>query len=126
MPTIAIVSPGFMGAALGWALRLGGARVVATAAGRSARTRRLAAEAGIELVPALADAVLDYAAVLARAGSAASNSTIVAAINHERTANGIPAVTENPVWSRRCRAGAGACTCSRRPRSRARSRRTSG
>jgi 3-hydroxyisobutyrate dehydrogenase-like beta-hydroxyacid dehydrogenase len=57
MPTIAIVSPGFMGAALGWALRRGGARVVATAAGRSPRTRRLAGEAGIELLPALADVV---------------------------------------------------------------------
>jgi 3-hydroxyisobutyrate dehydrogenase-like beta-hydroxyacid dehydrogenase len=57
MPTIAIVSPGFMGAALGWALRRGGARVVATAAGRSPRTRRLAGEAGIELLPTLADAV---------------------------------------------------------------------
>jgi 3-hydroxyisobutyrate dehydrogenase-like beta-hydroxyacid dehydrogenase len=57
MPTIAIVSPGFMGAGLGWALRRGGARVVATATGRSLRTRRLADEAGIELLPALADAV---------------------------------------------------------------------
>jgi 3-hydroxyisobutyrate dehydrogenase-like beta-hydroxyacid dehydrogenase len=57
MPTIAIVSPGFMGAGLGWALRSGGARVVATAAGRSVRTRRLAVEAGLELLPALADAV---------------------------------------------------------------------
>jgi 3-hydroxyisobutyrate dehydrogenase-like beta-hydroxyacid dehydrogenase len=57
MPTIAIVSPGFMGAGLGWALRRGGARVVATAEGRSGRTHRLAGEAGIELLPGLADAV---------------------------------------------------------------------
>jgi 3-hydroxyisobutyrate dehydrogenase-like beta-hydroxyacid dehydrogenase len=46
-----------MGAALGWALRSGGARVVATEQGRSGRTRRLAGEAGIELLPSLSDAV---------------------------------------------------------------------
>jgi 3-hydroxyisobutyrate dehydrogenase-like beta-hydroxyacid dehydrogenase len=57
MVTVAIVSPGFMGAGLGWALRAGGARVVATVEGRSARTRRLAAEAGLDLLPGLADVV---------------------------------------------------------------------
>jgi 3-hydroxyisobutyrate dehydrogenase-like beta-hydroxyacid dehydrogenase len=55
MTTVGIVSPGYMGAALGWALREGGARVVATLRGRSARTGRLAREAGLELVPGLAD-----------------------------------------------------------------------
>jgi 3-hydroxyisobutyrate dehydrogenase-like beta-hydroxyacid dehydrogenase len=57
MVTVAIVSPGYMGAGLGWALREGGARVVATAQGRSARTRRLAEEAGLELLPSLFDVV---------------------------------------------------------------------
>jgi 3-hydroxyisobutyrate dehydrogenase-like beta-hydroxyacid dehydrogenase len=57
MPTVAIVSPGFMGAGLGWALRLGGARVVATVHGRSARTRRHAEDAGLELLATLFDVV---------------------------------------------------------------------
>jgi 3-hydroxyisobutyrate dehydrogenase-like beta-hydroxyacid dehydrogenase len=57
MSTVAIVSPGYMGAGLGWALREGGARVVATVEGRSARTRRLAEEAGLELLPSLFDVV---------------------------------------------------------------------
>jgi 3-hydroxyisobutyrate dehydrogenase-like beta-hydroxyacid dehydrogenase len=57
MSTVAIVSPGYMGAGLGWALREGGARVVATVRGRSERTRRLAAEAGLELLPTLFDVV---------------------------------------------------------------------
>jgi 3-hydroxyisobutyrate dehydrogenase-like beta-hydroxyacid dehydrogenase len=46
-----------MGAGLGWALRAGGARVVATVEGRSERTRRLAGQAGLELLPGLADVV---------------------------------------------------------------------
>jgi 3-hydroxyisobutyrate dehydrogenase-like beta-hydroxyacid dehydrogenase len=57
MSTVAIVSPGFMGAGLGWALRKGGARVVATVHGRSGRTRRQAEDAGLELLPALFDVV---------------------------------------------------------------------
>jgi 3-hydroxyisobutyrate dehydrogenase-like beta-hydroxyacid dehydrogenase len=52
---VGIVSPGFMGAGLGWALREGGCRVVATLDGRSERTARLAAEAGLELLPELGD-----------------------------------------------------------------------
>ena len=57
MTTVGIVSPGYMGAGLGWALRTGGARVVATLDGRSARTGRLAAEAGVDLLPTLVDVV---------------------------------------------------------------------
>jgi len=61
--TVGIVSPGAMGSAVGGALIRGGARVVATTAGRSERTRRLAEEAGLEL---LADvgAVVEAAAVV--------------------------------------------------------------
>lgn len=44
-----------MGAGLGGALRAGGARVVATTAGRSERTRRLAA--GLELLPGLDEVI---------------------------------------------------------------------
>lgn len=55
MTTLGIVSPGAMGSALGRAWAAGGARVVATTAGRSERTRRLAH--GLELVPTLDDVV---------------------------------------------------------------------
>ena len=55
MVTVAIVSPGHMGAGLGRALQAGGARVVATTAGRSARTRRLAE--GLELLESLDEVV---------------------------------------------------------------------
>jgi 3-hydroxyisobutyrate dehydrogenase-like beta-hydroxyacid dehydrogenase len=55
MVTIGIVSPGAMGSALGRAWAGGGARVVATVAGRSERTRGLAH--GLELLPALSDVV---------------------------------------------------------------------
>ena len=54
-PTIGIVSPGAMGSAVGRAYLAGGARVVATLAGRSARTRELAH--GLELLPDLDEVV---------------------------------------------------------------------
>jgi len=55
--TVGIVSPGAMGSAVGAAYRAGGGRVVTTVAGRSERTRGLAEQAGLELVPDL-DAVV--------------------------------------------------------------------
>ena len=55
--TIGIVSPGAMGSAVGAAYAAGGARVLATVAGRSARTRELAAAAGLGLRPRLDDVV---------------------------------------------------------------------
>ncbi|WP_305788693.1 NAD(P)-dependent oxidoreductase [Symbioplanes lichenis] len=55
MTVVGMVSPGYMGAGLGSALRAGGARVVTTLTGRSDRSRRLAAEAGLEVLPALED-----------------------------------------------------------------------
>jgi 3-hydroxyisobutyrate dehydrogenase-like beta-hydroxyacid dehydrogenase len=64
MKTVGIVSPGFMGAGLGGALRAGGARVVATVDGRSPRTRRLAEGAGLELLPTLGDVVENADVVL--------------------------------------------------------------
>src|SRR5689334_19486467 len=68
--TVAIVSPGHMGSGLGWALRQGGARVVSTVEGRSARTVRLAAD--LELLPSLADvvAVADVVLVVTPPGAA--------------------------------------------------------
>jgi 3-hydroxyisobutyrate dehydrogenase-like beta-hydroxyacid dehydrogenase len=57
MPTVGIVSPGAMGSSVGGSLLRGGARVVATVAGRSTRTERLAGDAGLELLPSLADVV---------------------------------------------------------------------
>ena len=55
--TIAVVSTGAMGSALARVWRQGGLRVVATDAGRSERTRRLAESADVELLPDL-DAVV--------------------------------------------------------------------
>ena len=55
MTTIGVVSPGAMGSALGRAWAAGGARVVVTIAGRSARTRTLAE--GLEALPSLVDVV---------------------------------------------------------------------
>jgi len=53
--TVGLVGAGHMGAALGWALREGGMRVVTTLEGRSNRTARLAVAAGLELLPTLAN-----------------------------------------------------------------------
>ncbi len=55
--TVGIVSPGAMGSAFARVLSAGGARVVATVAGRSERTRKLAASAEIELLADLAAVV---------------------------------------------------------------------
>jgi 3-hydroxyisobutyrate dehydrogenase-like beta-hydroxyacid dehydrogenase len=68
-----------MGAGLGGALRAGGARVVATVEGRSARTRRLADEAGLELLPSLADVVAaaDILLVVTPPGDAVAAATAI-------------------------------------------------
>jgi 3-hydroxyisobutyrate dehydrogenase-like beta-hydroxyacid dehydrogenase len=62
--TVAVVSPGAMGSALGAALVRGGERVVATVAGRSERTARLAGQAGLELMPDLRSAIAKADVVL--------------------------------------------------------------
>ncbi|WP_412540880.1 DUF1932 domain-containing protein [Longispora sp. K20-0274] len=59
--TVGIVSPGHMGAGLGFSLMRGGEHVVATVAGRSPRTARLARD--LELLPDL-DAVVSASDVL--------------------------------------------------------------
>jgi 3-hydroxyisobutyrate dehydrogenase-like beta-hydroxyacid dehydrogenase len=75
--TIGIYSPGAMGSALGRSWQQGGARVVSTVAGRSERTRTLAA--GLELLPGLAD-VVDVADVVVSIGPPADAVTMAAAI----------------------------------------------
>ena len=55
--TIGLVGAGAMGSAVGAAYAAGGARVVTTLAGRSERTRRLAAAAGLDLLAGLDDVV---------------------------------------------------------------------
>jgi 3-hydroxyisobutyrate dehydrogenase-like beta-hydroxyacid dehydrogenase len=63
--TVGIVSPGAMGSAVGDALSRGGARVVATLAGRSERTARLASRAsGLELLPDLGSVLREADVVL--------------------------------------------------------------
>src|SRR5437762_9909402 len=63
MTTVGMHGAGHMGAGLGWALREGGARVVTTLAGRSARTRKMVADAGLEPLDSL-DAVVAAADVI--------------------------------------------------------------
>ncbi len=62
--TIGLVGAGAMGSAVGAAYAAGGARVVTTLAGRSERTRRLATDAGLELLPSLDEVVAGADVVL--------------------------------------------------------------
>jgi 3-hydroxyisobutyrate dehydrogenase-like beta-hydroxyacid dehydrogenase len=62
--TVAVVSPGAMGSAVADALARGGACVVATLAGRSERTARLAEAAPLELLPDLGALVREAGVVL--------------------------------------------------------------
>jgi 3-hydroxyisobutyrate dehydrogenase-like beta-hydroxyacid dehydrogenase len=62
--TVGIVSTGYMGAGLGGALRAGGARVVTTLAGRSARTGRLARAAGLDVLDGLDDVLAQAEVIL--------------------------------------------------------------
>jgi 3-hydroxyisobutyrate dehydrogenase-like beta-hydroxyacid dehydrogenase len=84
--TVGLVGAGHMGAGLGWALRAGGARVVTTLAGRSARTARLAASAGLEVLPTLDDVLATADVVLTvtppGAALAAARSIAAAAAGH--------------------------------------------
>jgi hypothetical protein len=68
-----------MGSGLGWALRQGGARVVSTVDGRSARTARLGAD--LELLPALQDVVAaaDVVLIVTPPGAAIAAARSVAA-----------------------------------------------
>jgi 3-hydroxyisobutyrate dehydrogenase-like beta-hydroxyacid dehydrogenase len=94
MTTVAIVSPGFMGAGLGAALRQGGARVVATTEGRSPRTRRLAEQAGLEMLPTLTAVVAAADVVLSVTppGEAVAAAQAIAAA--ARTTGATPVVAD--------------------------------
>lgn len=63
--TVAVVSPGDMGSAVGRRLREGGLRVVTALEGRGAETRARAVEAGIENAGTLTDAVRQADVLLA-------------------------------------------------------------
>ncbi|MFG1991814.1 DUF1932 domain-containing protein [Actinoplanes sp. NPDC048988] len=94
MPTVAIVSAGFMGSGLGAALLAGGARVVTTLEGRSARSRRLAETAGLEILPtltdvvAVADVILSITPPSAAVDAARSIATAAEATHSRTTADG--------------------------------------
>jgi 3-hydroxyisobutyrate dehydrogenase-like beta-hydroxyacid dehydrogenase len=64
MTIIGLVGAGHMGSGLGWALREGGHDVVTSVAGRSARSARLAADAGLRLAPSPADVVAQADVIL--------------------------------------------------------------
>jgi 3-hydroxyisobutyrate dehydrogenase-like beta-hydroxyacid dehydrogenase len=85
MTTVGIVSPGYMGAGLGWALRAGDARVVVAVEKRSARTRRLADAARLELLPTLADvvAVADVVLSVTPPGQALAAAQTIANVARE-------------------------------------------
>jgi 3-hydroxyisobutyrate dehydrogenase-like beta-hydroxyacid dehydrogenase len=68
-----------MGSAVGWALREGGVEVVTTLDRRSARTARLAGEAGLECLPDL-DAVVASSDVVLSIGPPAEADAIAGAI----------------------------------------------
>jgi 3-hydroxyisobutyrate dehydrogenase-like beta-hydroxyacid dehydrogenase len=57
MTTVGLHGAGHMGSGIGWALREGGATVVTTVNGRSARTARFVTDAGLTVLPSL-DAVV--------------------------------------------------------------------
>ena len=81
MKTIGLVGAGHMGSGLGWALREGGHDVVTSLAGRSARTARLAEEAGLRIAARPADVVAeaDVILVVTPPGAALGAATELAA-----------------------------------------------
>ena len=88
MVTVALVSAGFLGSGRGGALLRGGARVVTTVDGRTVRTARLAAEAGLEVLPTLTDvlAVADVVLSVTPPGAAleTARAIVVAARRTDR------------------------------------------
>jgi 3-hydroxyisobutyrate dehydrogenase-like beta-hydroxyacid dehydrogenase len=74
--TVGVVSLGAMGSAVAHALAAGDARVLATLAGRSDRTIRLAARASVELLPDLAAVVRESEIVISIVPPEAAPSVI--------------------------------------------------
>lgn len=81
MKTIGLVGAGHMGSGLGWALRAGGHDVITSIAGRSPRTAKLAAQAGLRIVPGVADvmAQADIVLVVTPPAVAPAAATAIAA-----------------------------------------------
>lgn len=93
MKIIGLVGSGHMGSGLGWALRAGGHDVVTSLAGRSARTARLAEDAGLRIVPRPVDVVAEADVILvvtppAAALDAANEIAEMAATPRPRAGNG--------------------------------------
>src|SRR5215475_6258430 len=84
MKIIGLVGAGHMGSGLGWALREGGHDVVTSLAGRSARTARLAENAGLRIasrpghVVVEADVILVVTPPFAEVDAAAEIATMAA------------------------------------------------
>ncbi|MGH3716017.1 MAG: DUF1932 domain-containing protein [Micromonosporaceae bacterium] len=78
MVTVGVLSPGHMGSGLGQVLAAGGARVVTTIAGRSRRTRRLAARADLKVLDSLEAVVSTSDVVLSVIPPAAAVDNAVA------------------------------------------------
>jgi 3-hydroxyisobutyrate dehydrogenase-like beta-hydroxyacid dehydrogenase len=92
--TVAVVSPGAMGSALGAALARGGARVVATVAGRSERTARLADHANIELLPDLASVVHEADVVLSIVPPESAGNVVADVLEAARGAGALPLLAD--------------------------------
>jgi 3-hydroxyisobutyrate dehydrogenase-like beta-hydroxyacid dehydrogenase len=91
---VGVISPGHMGAGLGWALAEGGARVVTTIDGRSERTARLAAEAGLTVLPDVADVLAGADVVLVVTPPAAAVAAAAAIAAAARRADRRPLVVD--------------------------------
>ena len=94
MPTVAVLSPGAMGSALGAALARGGARVVATVARRSERTARLAESANIELLPDLASVVHEADVVLSIVPPESAGNVVADVLEAAREAGAFPLLAD--------------------------------
>ena len=94
MGTVGIVSPGAMGSAVGAAYAHAGARVVATLAGRSARTRGLAEAAGLELLPDLDAVVAESELVLSIVPPGDAREVAAAIAASARRTNATPLVAD--------------------------------
>jgi len=92
--TVGIVSPGAMGSAVADALARGGARVVATVAGRSERTARLAERAQLELLPDLGAIVATADVVLSIVPPEAAESVAEDLAREARAAGAYPLVVD--------------------------------
>ena len=84
-----------MGSALARVWREGGVRVVATAEGRSERTARLAAEAGVELLPTL-DAVVAVADAVVSVVPPAEAPAVARAVEEAARRGGVKAALRGP------------------------------